>query len=111
MGAKQHERADRIRAAQREFFAMLTPQRFRHENITVKPVRQTKSSRDPERQARADVPKRPANSRAENKAETESHADHAKCAGTFFFRNDVSDISHRRWNTGSSDSLNNPAEK
>src|SRR5437667_7988281 len=104
MGAKQHERADRIRAAQCEFFAVFGSQRFRHEKVTVKPVGQAKSSRDPERQARTDVPERPANSRAENKTEAESHTNHAERAGTFFFRNDVSDISHRRWNTGSSDS-------
>src|SRR5437899_6159435 len=91
MGAKQHERADRIRPAQCDFFAMFLSQRFRHKQVTVKPVDQAKSSGNPERQARADVPERPANSRSENKTETESHADHAKCAGTFFFRNDRSE--------------------
>src|SRR6266540_5380721 len=90
---------------------MLGSQRFGHENVTVKPVCQAKSSGHPERQTRTDVSERAANSRTENETETERDADHAESAGAFLFWNDVSDVGHGSWNARSSDSGNDPAEK
>src|SRR6266542_5616832 len=75
MRAKQHQRAYRICTAQCDFFAMFFSQRFGDEEVTVKPVRQTKSSGDPERQPNVDIAERTANAWAENKAEAKRHAD------------------------------------
>ena len=90
---------------------MLGPQRLGDEDVTVKPICQAKSSGDPERQTRADVPERAANRRAENKTETERDADHAKGACAFFFRNNIGDVRHRGWNTRCRDSGNDASKK
>src|SRR6266496_427289 len=111
MRAKQHQRAYRICTAQCDFFAMFFSQRFGDEEVTVKPVRQTKSSGDPERQPNVDIAERTANAWAENKAEAKRHADHAESACTLLFRRHVGDVCHGCWNTGRGDSRDNAAEK
>src|SRR6266496_5675631 len=111
MRAKQHQRANRIRAAQCDFFAMFFSQRFGDEEVTVKPVRQTKSSGDPERQPNIDIAERTANAWAENKAEAKRHTDHAESGCTLLFRRHVGDVCHGCWNAGGGDARDNAAEK
>src|SRR5207244_5285116 len=111
MRAQQNERADRVRAAERELFPMLGGERFGNEEVTVKPVRRAETSRDPEGQARTDVAEGTANGRTKNETEAKRDADHAESAGTFFFRRDISDVSHGGRNTRSRESRNDPAEK
>src|SRR5438128_1283811 len=108
---EQDERADRIGAAQREFFAMFLSQRFRHKQKSVKPVRQAESGRNPERQTRTDIPKWTADTRSENEAQTKRDAYHPEGAGAFLFRNDISDIGHGRRNARGSNAGNNAADK
>src|SRR6266478_5286305 len=90
---------------------MFMSQRFRDKKVTVKPVRQAKPGRNPERQTGTDVAQRPANSRTKNKTDTERDANHTESAGAFFFRNNVGDVGHGGWNAGGSNSGNNPAKK
>ena len=111
MRAKQHQRAYRIRTAQCDFFAMFLSQRFGDEEVTVKPVRQTKSSGDPERQPNIDIAERTTNAWAENKAEAKRHTDHAESACTLLFRRHVGDVCHGCWNAGGGDARDNAAEK
>src|SRR5438034_8768356 len=94
MRAKQHQRANRIRAAQCDFFAMFFSQRFGDEEVTVKPVRQTKSSGDLERQPNIDIAERTTNAWAENKAEAKLHTYHAESALKFLFRRHGGDVCH-----------------
>ena len=82
-----------------------------YEKVTVNPVGQTKSSSDPEWQPNINVAQRPADSRPENKTETERYADHAEGAGAFFFRCYVCDVGHGCWNARRRDSGNDPPEE
>src|SRR6266480_1947176 len=111
MRSEQGERADRVGAAQCEFFTVFVAQRFRDENVAVEPVRQAKSGRNPEGQTRTDVCQRSTNSRAQNETDTKRYDDHAESAGAFFFRNNVGNIGHGSWNAGGSNSRNDPTNK
>src|SRR5438445_13617718 len=94
MRAKQHQRAYRIRTAQCDFFAMFLSQRFGDEEVTVKPVRQTKSSGDPERQPNIDIAERTTNAWAEKKARANATANKPKAASPFPFRLTAAEEAH-----------------
>src|SRR4029450_4661529 len=98
MRTQQGERTSRLCPAQGEFFSMFVAQGFRHKQVTVKPVRQTKSGCNPERQPNIDVAQGAAYAWPKNKTKTERHADHTERSGAFLFRYDVGNISHRCWN-------------
>src|SRR4029453_13242023 len=111
MRAKQDERTDWIGTTQRENFRMLLPQRFRNENVAVEPVGQAKSGCNPEWQTRTNVSKGPANSRSQNKTETERDPDHPKSAGAFLLRDDIRDIGHGGRDAGGGDSRDDAADE
>ena len=90
---------------------MLCSQRFRDENVTIEPVCQAESRSDPEWQPNIDVAQQTAEAWTKNETKSERYADHSESAGAFFPRDDVGDVSHRRWNTGGSDSGDDAAKK
>src|ERR1700756_3989621 len=90
---------------------MFVSQRFGHKKVTVEPVGQAKSSRDPERQTDINVAQRPTNSGTKNKTESKSNADYAEGSRAFFFRCHVCDVGHCCGNTRGRDSRNDASEE
>src|SRR5918996_3630769 len=90
---------------------MFVSQRFGDEKVTVKPIGQTEAARDPKRQPNVDVAQGAANSRSENKTETERHADHAEGASAFFLWCYICDVGHRCWNARGGNSRDDASEK
>ena len=111
MRTQEHERADRVRAAQSEFFSPFERERFRHEKKSVEPIRQTQAGRDPERQPRIRVPKNSTKRGPEHEANAKSRADETERARSFFARHDIGDVSHPGGNARRRDSRNHSAEK